>query len=314
MIYTVTMNPSLDYIAEVKSLTPGKTNRTIAESLLPGGKGLNVSMVLGTLGLKSRALGFTAGFTGMEIQRRMHEVGTDCDFIHLPEGMSRINIKLKSAEETEINAQGPDITEDSMQLLRQKLEEPGKGDILVLAGSVPKTAGDSFYAEIVQEMMRKEVLVVVDASGETLRNVLPFHPFLIKPNLQELSGLFGTEEITGDEMLKECAKELQKSGARNVLISLGKDGAAFLTENGTWYRETAFQGKVRNTVGSGDSMVAGFLYGYLSKKGTEEERYHAALLYGLAAGSAGALSEWLPEKEKIVQVYEEMIKMKKEKV
>lgn len=311
MIYTVTMNPSLDYIAEMEHLHLGKTNRTAAEYLVPGGKGLNVSMVLKALGLKSKALGFTAGFTGREIQKRMYEAGVDCDFIHLPEGMSRINVKLQAGEETEINAQGPDLTEDSIRLLRKKMDKLEQGDILVLAGSVPKAVGASFYEETVQRMAQKKVITVVDAAGESLRKVLPAHPFLVKPNLQELSELFGTEEISDEEDLKECAGKLQLLGARNVLVSLGKGGAMLLTENGIRYRKEAPQGKVRNTVGSGDSMVAGFLYGYLSEQGTQEERYHTAFIYGLAAGSAGAFSDRLPEKEKIVQIYEEIIKKEK---
>ena len=309
MIYTLTMNPSLDYVVDVENFKLGMTNRTTAEQMVPGGKGLNVSMVLSALGVPNKALGFIAGFTGEEIERRMKETGTDCEFIRVQNGMSRINVKLRTEDGTEINGMGPELSEEYIGQLMEKLEKLTQGDILVLAGSVPKSAGDRFYAEITEKMSKKGVLVVVDASGEQLRQVLPHHPFLIKPNRQEISEFFGVERIENGFELMEYAKKLQRLGARNVLVSLGGEGAMLVTENGDIYVKAAPKGELINSVGAGDSMVAGFLYGYLYGAGEASDKqvgnvnFHRALDYGVAAGSASAFSEWLADKEAVEYVY-----------
>ncbi len=327
MIYTLTMNPALDYVVDVENFKLGMTNRTAAEQMVPGGKGLNVSMVLSALGVPNQALGFIAGFTGDEIVRRMQKTGVDCDFIKVENGMSRINVKLRTTDGTEINGMGPELSKENMEQLDEKLEQLQKDDVLVLAGSVPKAAGDSFYAEITKKMTEKGVLVVVDTSGEQLKQVLLHHPFLIKPNRQEISEFFGAELIYNGFELMEYAKKLQKLGARNVLVSLGGDGAMLVTENGDVYVKAAPKGKLINSVGAGDSMVAGFLYGYLyeelqkdgnkdiskSEKATSpitvsdkqvgNANFHRALDYGVAAGSASAFSEWLADKESVERIY-----------
>ena len=326
MIYTLTMNPSLDYIVDVENLRLGMTNRTVAEWMVPGGKGLNVSLVLSALGVPNHAFGFVAGFTGDEIERRMAQTGVDCDFIKVKNGMSRINVKLRTEDGTEINGMGPEISAEYIEQLKRKLDGLQCGDILVLAGSVPKSVGDAFYAEIAERMEQKEVLVVVDTSGESLRQVLPYRPFLIKPNRQEISEFFGVELILNGFELMEYAKKLQRLGARNVLVSLGADGAMLVTENGDVYVKDAPKGKLINSVGAGDSMVAGFLYGYLYGEPQEvtgvengigalqenatrqlgNRKYHVALNYGVAAGSATAFSEWIADGETINRVYSTM--------
>lgn len=315
MIYTLTMNPSLDYLVDVDNFRTGMTNRTTAEQMVPGGKGLNVSMVLSALGVPNRALGFTTGFTGEEIKRRMQETGVTCDFIQVEGGMSRINVKLRTMDGTEINGMGPELSAEHVMQLKEKLEQLTEGDVLVLAGSVPKSAGDSFYAELTELMTKKGVLVVADASGAQLRNVLPHHPFLIKPNRQEISEFFGMDTVYNGFELMEYAKEMQRLGARNVLVSLGGDGAMLVTENGDVYVKAAPNGELINSVGAGDSMVAGFLYGYFgqtnSAQGTSDNQlgnkdFHRALDFGVAAGSASAFSVWLAKAEDIHRVYSTM--------
>ena len=315
MIYTLTMNPSLDYVVDVENFKLGMTNRTAAEQMVPGGKGLNVSMVLSALEVPNKALGFIAGFTGEEIECRMKEAKTSCDFIKVKNGMSRINVKLRTTDGTEINGMGPELSKEDWEQLFEKLEQLQKDDVLVLAGSVPKSAGDRFYAEITEKMSKKGVLVVVDASGEQLRQVLPHHPFLIKPNRQEISEFFGVERIENGFELMEYAKKLQRLGARNVLVSLGGDGAMLVTKNGDIYVKAAPKGELINSVGAGDSMVAGFLYGYLYAEVREDseerdlekqvgnKRFHRALDYGVAAGSASAFSKWLAGREDIERIY-----------
>jgi len=313
MIYTLTMNPSLDYIVDVDNFKLGITNRTTAEQILPGGKGLNVSMVLSNLGVSSKALGFIAGFTGEEIECRMRKTGVDCDFIKVNYGTSRINVKLRNIDGTELNGMGPELSKECIAQLEEKLSRLKEGDVLVLAGSVPKSAGDDLYARITKKMTEQGVLVVADASGEQLRQALPYHPFLIKPNRQELSEFFGVDLVLNGFELMGYAKKMQDLGARNVLVSLGKDGAMLVTENGDVYVKAAPKGELINSVGAGDSMVAGFLYGYLygetpednevSDKQPGNKNFHRALDYGVAAGSASSFSEWLADGEAIHRIY-----------
>ena len=294
MIYTLTMNPSLDYIVDVEQFHIGLTNRTTKEQMFPGGKGFNVSMVLQNLGMENTALGFIAGFTGEEIVRKMQETGVKCEFIRVEEGISRINVKLRTMDGTEINGMGPKLTKEHLEILYTKLEVLEKEDILVLAGSVPNTVPKTFYADIMKWITKRGVKVVVDASGELLKQVLPCQPFLIKPNRQELSEFFGVNLLVESSEIITYAKKLQEQGARNVLVSLGGDGAILLSETGEVYMQTAPKGIVVNSVGAGDSMVAGFLYGYETYK-----NYETALNYGLATGSASAFSEQFATKEEV---------------
>ena len=263
MIYTVTMNPSLDYVVRVEPFETGEVNRTRNEQLFCGGKGINVSAVLSELGLESRVLGFVAGFTGNEILRRVRAMGLQEDFIRLKEGRSRINIKLKSDKETEINGQGPEIGEGEMEALFEKVKQLEKGDVLVLSGSVPPSAGQDIYSRMMELVSGKDVLTAVDGSGELLLHTLPLRPFVIKPNLQELRELLDVSADSTEE-IKACASRLQKMGARYVLVSMAGQGALLLAEDGAFYRQAAAKGQVKNSVGAGDSMTAGFLAGYLT--------------------------------------------------
>ncbi len=294
MIYTATLNPSLDYVITMKEFALGKTNRTLTESMVPGGKGLNVSMVLQNLGIGSTALGFTAGFTGVEIERMAAERGLNCDFIRVQEGLSRINIKMKDFDGTEINGQGPVIREVDAERLLEKLDGLREGDILVLAGSLPVGLEKCFYRDVLKRMSDKGVLCVVDAAGEQLLNVLESHPFLIKPNQHELGELFGVE-IRSREEAAPYAKKLQEMGARNVLVSLSGEGAVLAAEDGQVYMQEAPKGMLVNAVGAGDSMVAGFLAGWLES----DVEYLHAFRMALAAGSATAFSEDLATAEEI---------------
>lgn len=287
MIYTVTFNPSLDYIVKLPTLALGGVNRTEAEELYPGGKGINVSIVLRNLGVESTALGFTAGFTGNEICRLLDRCGCRTDFIQVPEGFSRINVKIQAEQESEINGQGPNLTTENLQNLFQKLDQLLDGDLLVLAGSIPNTLPSNIYERILQQLEGRNIRVVVDATGELLRNVLKYHPFLIKPNNHELGDLFG-QSLRTDQEIIFYAQKLQQMGARNVLISMAGDGAILVDEGGTIHKSPPPKGKVVNSVGAGDSMVAGFLAGYLSS-----HNYETAFKTGLAAGSASAFQEWL---------------------
>lgn len=293
MIYTITFNPALDYFITVENLQVGRVNRTAAEYMYPGGKGINVSIVLQNLGMESRALGFVAGFTGDEIERRLREQGCRTDFIHIPEGMSRINVKLRAGEETDINGMGPTITPPLIDELLRKLDRLGEGDVLVLAGSIPQTVSDNIYQEIMERLEGRGVLIVVDATKDLLRNVLPLHPFLVKPNNHELAEMLGAE-ISGKDDVIRCGQEVQKMGGRNVLVSMAGDGAVLLTETGEVYISEAHQGRAVNSVGAGDSMVAGFINGYL-RTGS----YKTAFEFGLCAGSASAFSEQLATKEQV---------------
>ncbi len=300
MIYTVTLNPSLDYIVSVEEFTLGRVNRTSKELIYPGGKGINVSMVLKNLGHESTALGFMAGFTGYEIARLLEEKGIESDFIHVEKGLSRINVKVRSNEESEINGQGPLMEQEDIETLYGKLGELQDGDILVLAGSVPDVMPKDIYMDIMKYVGTKDVRVVVDATKDLLLNVLPYKPFLIKPNNHELGEMFGVELHTTDEIL-EYAKKLQEKGARNVLVSMAGDGALLLTEDGESMVSAPPKGKVVNSVGAGDSMVAGFLAGYL-----ENHNYEKAFYTGLCCGSASAFSEELATRNEVDTLLKQM--------
>ena len=292
MIYTVTFNPALDYIVRLDKFTAGEINRVNYEQVLGGGKGINVSIVLANMGIKSTALGFLAGFTGAEIQRQLEGFGCAFDFVWLKEGFSRINVKAKADRETEINGQGPKITEEAQQELFAKLDKLGEGDTLVLAGSIPNTLPDDIYQRIMGRLQGKGIRVVVDAEKGLLLKVLQYHPFLIKPNNHELGDMFGVK-LTTDEEIIEHAKKLQEKGAQNVLISMAGDGAILLTAQGKHYKSPAPKGKLVNSVGAGDSMVAGFLTGYTESEGDLERAFYM----GVATGSASAFSENLATRE-----------------
>mgnify|MGYP002624428391 CR=1 FL=1 len=292
MIYTVTFNPALDYIVRLDKFTAGEINRVNYEQVLGGGKGINVSIVLANMGIKSTALGFLAGFTGAEIQRQLEGFGCAFDFVWLKEGFSRINVKAKADRETEINGQGPKITEEAQQELFAKLDRLGEGDTLVLAGSIPNTLPDDIYQRIMGRLQGKGIRVVVDAEKGLLLKVLQYHPFLIKPNNHELGDMFGVK-LTTDEEIIEHAKKLQEKGAQNVLISMAGDGAILLTAEGKHYKSPAPKGKLVNSVGAGDSMVAGFLTGYTESEGDLERAFYM----GVATGSDSAFSENLAPRE-----------------
>ncbi|MCR5754387.1 MAG: 1-phosphofructokinase [Acetatifactor sp.] len=298
MIYTVTFNPSLDYIVEVSDFKAGSVNRTASEKVLPGGKGVNVSIVLGNLGFSSTALGFTAGFTGRELEDLMKPFGCTCDFIRVEEGMTRINLKMMSgAEATEINGQGPQIRQEHIEALYEKLDAMTKDDLLVISGSIPGCLPEDMYEQVLKRTEDKQVPTVVDATGKLLMNVLKFHPFLIKPNHHELGEIFGVTLKTHDEVIP-YAKKMQELGARNVLVSMGGEGAVLVTEKGEEYKADAIKGKVINTVGAGDSMVAGFIAGYLKSEGNALEAFKT----GQAAGSASAFSENLATKPEVEEL------------
>lgn len=296
MIYTVTFNPSLDYVVRLPAFRPGEVNRTEREALYPGGKGINVSIMLKNLGLESVALGFCAGFTGEAIGHMVQNAGCQTEFIPADEGFSRINVKLRAKEESEINGQGPHIGAGALEALFRRLDTLVEGDILVLAGSIPNTLPEDIYERILERLEGRGVRTVVDATKDLLLNVLKYRPFLIKPNHHELGELFGVTLEREEEILR-YAEKLRKMGARNVLVSRGKQGAAFLGENGERIVSLPPDGKVVNTVGSGDSMVAGFIAGYLEKK---DFRYAVEL--GLCAGSASAFQEWLAGRDDIMKL------------
>lgn len=284
MIYTVTFNPSLDYIVRVDGLKLGAVNRVNYENILPGGKGINVSIVLGNLGHKSCALGFTAGFTGREIEERMRGYGADCDFIQVAEGMSRINVKVKSDEETEINGLGPAITDADVDALFAKLDALQEGDCLVIAGSVPSMLPDDMYERIMERLDGRGIDIAVDAERDLLTRVLKYHPFVIKPNNHELGDIFGVELKKREEVVP-YAKKLQEQGARNVIVSMAGEGAVFVSEDGEVAMSEAPKGTVVNSVGAGDSMVAGFIAGFI-----ETGDMVKAFKMGLCTGSASAFS------------------------
>lgn len=293
MIYTVTFNPSLDYIVSVDNFTLGKVNRTNKEIMFPGGKGINVSIVLNNLGMESTILGFSAGFTGNEIRRLVAEMGLNDSMIDISNGMSRINVKLRSNEESELNGMGPVIGDDEIKKLYEKLDELKEGDVLVLAGSIPSSMPEDIYSEIMKHLEGREILIAVDATRDLLMNVMPYHPFVIKPNNYELGEIFGVT-LKDKEEVANYAKKLQEKGARNVIVSMAGDGAVMVTEDGQVFMSEAPKGKVVNSVGAGDSMVAGFTYGYLTSKD-----YKTSFKYGISAGSASAFSENLATREEV---------------
>lgn len=294
MIYTVTLNPSIDYIVRLDELKTGITNRTTSEEYYIGGKGINVSCVLAELGIKSTALGFVAGFTGEAIEKGLKNPKITADFITLKSGISRINIKIKAGGETEINCQGPHIDEEELLNLFDKIDNIQSGDTLIIAGNIPNTLPDDVYERIIERLDGKDVRIVVDATKKLLVNSLKYKPFLIKPNRQELSEIFDTTVKTESDVVK-YAQELQKMGAKNVLVSLGGDGALLVDEFGKVHKEGVIKGhKVLNTVGSGDSMVAGFVAGYIDKND-----YSYALKLGSACGNATAFLNGLATKDKI---------------
>ncbi len=290
MIYTVTFNPALDYVIKVDKFETGIVNRVFQENIFFGGKGINVSVILRELGFDSVALGFTAGFTGKALEDGIKAQGITSDFIHLENGMTRINVKMKSDNETEINGMGPDISKEAIDELFAKLDKLVQGDVLALSGSIPQTLPEDIYEQIMERLQDKGVLIAVDATKDLLLNVLKYHPFLIKPNNHELGEMFHVE-LKSNEDIIYYAKELQKQGARNVLISMAGDGAILVTETDEVIKMGVPRGVIKNSVGAGDSMVAGFLAGYL-KTGS----YQEALKLGTASGSATAFSEGLAER------------------
>ena len=302
MIYTVTFNPSLDYIVSVNDFQLGLTNRTDSELILPGGKGINVSTILMNLGIDSTAFGFAAGFTGEEIIREVEAMGIRSDFIKIDSGISRINLKLKNIDGTEINGSGPEISEEKIEELLRKLDILGEGDILVLAGSIPASMPADMYSTIMERLQHKNVTFIVDATKDLLINVLKYKPFLIKPNNHELGELFDVNLTTREEVIP-YGKKLQKQGARNVLISMAGEGAVLVAEDGSVYEAPAPKGTLVNAVGAGDSMVAGFTAGWIEKKD-----YRHAFYMGVSAGSASAFSEYLATKEEIMDLYEKVSK------
>ena len=301
MIYTVTFNPSLDYIVSVDDFKLGLTNRTSSELILPGGKGTNVSTVLKNLGFESTALGFVAGFTGNEIVKRLNDIGIKSDFISIENGISRINLKLKSIDGTEINGAGPDISEEKVNKLMDKLNQLKEGDVLVLAGSIPSSMSVNIYRDIMADLKDRGVMIVVDATKDLLLNVLEYHPFLIKPNNHELGEIFDVKLTTREEVIP-YGRKLQEKGARNVLISMAGEGAVLIAENGEVYSSPAPKGTLVNGVGAGDSMVAGFMAGWM-----EKQDYEHAFHMGVATGSASAFSEYLATRPEVEEVYKQLV-------
>lgn len=292
MIYTLTCNPAIDYVMHTESIRSGTINRSTAEEFYIGGKGINVSLVLKELDVPTVALGFVAGFTGDAIEQGLQRQGIHCDFVHLQNGFSRINVKIKADAETEINGQGPPISQEEITALFNRLDVLTQDDTLVLAGSVPPTLPSDFYEQILQHLSDRGIRFVIDAAGELLLRVLKYRPFLIKPNNHELGALFG-RELHGIEEIAEYAHKLQAMGARNVLVSMAGEGALLIDENGTQHVCGVCKGNVKNSVGAGDSMVAGFL------AGLQKGDYTRALMVGTAAGGATAFSDGLAKKSEI---------------
>ncbi|MBR2590633.1 MAG: 1-phosphofructokinase [Clostridia bacterium] len=298
MVYTITLNPALDYVMKVGSLRFDDINRSKAEQIYYGGKGINVSVVLSRLGTENKALGFVAGFTGEELERMLKEDNIECDFNHLQNGLTRVNVKIKADTELDINANGPDVSEAEIEELLTKLDDIKEGDVLVLAGAVPKNLPSDVYEKILQRLSGKGVKFVVDATGELLLKVLKYKPFLVKPNHHELGDLFSVTTKT-DEEIEIYAKKLQQMGASNVLVSRGGDGAMLIDEFGAVKKIGNAKGTLINSVGCGDSMVAGFVAGFLQKGD-----YEHALRLGAACGNATAFSEGLAEKKDIDRIYQ----------
>ena len=295
MVYTVTFNPAIDYVVHTAEMRLGEVNRSSSEEMYFGGKGINVSIVLNELGTPSIALGFTAGFTGEAIENVIKAMGIKSDFVRLKTGNSRINVKIKAGEETELNGQGPHIDDAALEALFVKLDKLSDGDTLVLAGSIPSSLPSDIYERIMQRLSDRKIRTVVDATNDLLLNVLKYKPFLIKPNNHELGEMFGVT-LSEDEEIERYARKLKDMGAINVLISMAGDGAMLIDENGKCHRCGVCKGKVRNSVGAGDSMVAGFL------TGAQNGDYEYALKLGTAAGGATAFSEGLAVKNKIEEL------------
>lgn len=299
MVYTVTFNPAIDYVVHIEEMTIGSVNRAKCEELYFGGKGINVSIVLNELGIKSKALGFVAGFTGAAIEDGVKEKGIETDFVHLKNGFSRINMKIKSDDETELNGQGPIIDENALNELFCKLDGLKDGDTIVLAGSIPASMPTDIYEKILERLSGKNIKTVVDATKDLLLNVLKYKPFLIKPNNHELGEMFGVELKTSEE-IAEYAQKLKDMGARNVLVSMAGDGALLIDENGKTHICGVCNGAVKNSVGAGDSMVAGFIAGLL------QGDYEYALKLGTASGGATAFSDGLAKKDEIYRLLEQL--------
>lgn len=293
MIFTVTFNPSLDYIVRVDEMRLGTINRTNYEQLLPGGKGINVSIVLGNLGHPSRALGFSAGVTGVALEKLLADSGVDADLVHVKAGFTRINAKVKAVEETEINGQGPRIAPEDVDALFSKLDVLGQDDTLVISGSVPNTLPSDMYEQVMERLAGRGVRIVVDAERDLLTRVLSYRPFLVKPNNHELGDIFGVALKTRDEVVP-YARRMQEMGAQNVLVSMAGEGGVLVAADGKVYQSPAAQGTVVNSVGAGDSCVAGFLAGLM-----ETGSYQTAFRMGLAAGSASAFSDHLATRPEV---------------
>ena len=306
MIYTVTLNPSIDYVIKLNHLNNGSVNRVHEENVYPGGKGINVSRILKTLGYDNIATGFVSGFTGDFITNSLKELDIKSDFIKLESGFTRINVKIKSDEETEINGQGPHISEEKLNELFNKLDELREDDILILAGSIPSTLNENLYEVIMDKVKESKAKVVVDATKKLLLNVLKYNPFLIKPNNHELEEIFNVR-IHNEEDIITYANKLKDMGAKNVLVSRGKDGALLVTEDNKVYVSNVPKGNVINSVGAGDSMVAGFVCGYLNTNSYEE-----ALKLGAASGSATAFSSDLAKRELIYKLIDHISIERKE--
>lgn len=300
MIYTITFNPALDYIVKMDKFDLGQVNRTTREDVYAGGKGINVSIVLNNLSIENKALGFIAGFTGDEIERRVREFGCNTDFVKLKEGMSRINVKMKADVESEINGGGPDISKEALDELYLKLDALTSGDILVLAGSIPKSLPVDIYEKIMNDFGDRGVKFIVDTTGESLLKVLKYKPFLIKPNHHELAELFNVK-INSEEEIIEYGRKLQEMGAENVLISMAGDGAILIKNDGQAIYSKVPKGVLKNSVGAGDSMVAGFIAGY-----SKEEKLEDGFIMGVATGSASAFSEGLATKDKVEELLEQL--------
>lgn len=293
MIFTVTFNPSLDYIVRVDEMRLGTINRTNYEQLLPGGKGINVSIVMGNLGHPSRALGFSAGVTGVALEKLLADAGVDADLVHVKEGFTRINAKVKAVEETELNGQGPRIAPEDVDALFSKLDVLGQDDTLVISGSVPNTLPSDMYEQVMERLAGHGVRIVVDAERDLLTRVLPYRPFLVKPNNHELGDIFGVTLKTRDEVVP-YARRMQEMGAQNVLVSMAGEGGVLVAADGQVYQSPAAKGTVVNSVGAGDSCVAGFLAGLM-----ETGSYQTAFRMGLAAGSASAFSDHLATRPEV---------------
>lgn len=300
MVYTITLNPALDYVMKVGKLRYDDINRSKSEEIYYGGKGINVSVILTRLGVHNKALGFVAGFTGRKLEQMLVDEGIDCDFNRLSNGQTRINVKIKADTELDVNASGPDISEEDIKDLMDKLDDIGENDYLVLAGSIPSTLPDDIYERILSRLQSRGVNFIVDATGDLLKKALPYKPFLVKPNHHELGDLFGVETKTEEDIVK-YARKVQEMGARNVLVSRAKDGATLIDENSNVTTFANVDGELVNSVGCGDSMVAGFVAGYINKKD-----YAYALKLGAACGNATAFSEELATADEIKKVFEIM--------